>query len=99
MLPVDTKIAILKWLWRLAFLNAVVSFLVIAYFGGMPDTNDGRFYVNNHGSLREITHTLYTSLWWYVQVSFFLGAIGIICCYWWQRLVKQRKDEHLRYPR
>jgi len=82
----------------LAILNVFASFLITAYVGGVPHVIDGRFYVNNHGSLREITEKLYTYLWWYEQFTITFTAIGIISLYWWQRLVKQRRDEELRYP-
>src|SRR5439155_23482715 len=85
MRAIRTRIAILKWISYLAILNAVAGLLVAAYFGGVPDFKDGRFYVNSHGSLREITENLYTYLWWYEQFVMTFTVIGIISFYWWQR--------------
>src|SRR5581483_6987273 len=52
---IATRIAIVKSISYLAILNVFASFLITAYVGGVPHVIDGRFYVNNHGSLREIT--------------------------------------------
>ena len=99
MSALDKRISLLKWVWLLASLNVVASFLVATYYGGIPDTKDGRFYINSHGTLREISHALYTYLRWYGRVTAVLLVSGIACAYWWLRLVKQRKDEQLQHLR